>query len=262
LEYGGDVDIYYREVLSGKIKPNGKEYFEIIEKYVYMGIVDTVYERIDSVEGKIYRYQADCPNSEQLIEDLVMEVGDSTYATRFGYCIEHPPTELLSEQYFNKWEIEGMRRNYNYMEFFTVDYFLASGIGLDYIKLSDDNGDKIFILKGMIKDGTVYGDTTLTDVTDENELPKEFSLQQNYPNPFNPSTKISWQSPIGAWQTLKVYDALGSEVATLVNEYKPAGSYEVEFLSPVGSHQLASGIYFYQLKAGEFVETKKMIYLK
>ena len=56
-----------------------------------------------------------------------------------------------------------------------------------------------------------------------------FSLLQNYPNPFNPSTKISWQSPVGSWQTLKVYDILGNEVATLVNEYRNAGSYEVEF---------------------------------
>ncbi len=54
-------------------------------------------------------------------------------------------------------------------------------------------------------------------------------LHQNYPNPFNPSTKISWQSPVGSWQTLKVYDVLGNEVATLVNEYRNAGSYEVEF---------------------------------
>ena len=92
--------------------------------------------------------------------------------------------------------------------------------------------------------------------------PLTFSLEQNYPNPFNPSTKISWQSPVGSWQTLKVYDVLGNEVATLVDEYRPAGSYEVEFESAVGSLQLASGIYFYQLKAGDFVETKKMIMIK
>jgi len=85
-----------------------------------------------------------------------------------------------------------------------------------------------------------------------------YQLNQNYPNPFNPSTKISWQSPIGSWQTLKVYDVLGNEVATLVNEYKPAGSYEIEF----DASGLTSGIYFYQLKVGSFVETKKMILLR
>jgi len=92
--------------------------------------------------------------------------------------------------------------------------------------------------------------------------PRNFSLEQNYPNPFNPSTKISWQSPVGSWQTLKIYDVLGNEVATLVNEYRSAGSYEVEFNTSSLNHHPSSGIYFYQLKSGEFVETKKMLLIK
>ena len=99
----------------------------------------------------------------------------------------------------------------------------------------------------------------LTDVQEDNSaIPSEFNLAQNYPNPFNPTTKISWQSPIGSWQTLKVYNVLGNEVATLVDEYKSAGSYEVEF----DASQLTSGIYFYKIQAGSFVETKKMILLR
>ncbi|MBK7500345.1 MAG: T9SS type A sorting domain-containing protein [Ignavibacteriales bacterium] len=86
----------------------------------------------------------------------------------------------------------------------------------------------------------------------------DYYLKQNYPNPFNPSTKISWQSPVGSWQTLKVYDILGNEVATLVDEYKSAGTYEVEF----NAAKYTSGVYFYRLHAGSFVETKKMILLK
>ena len=89
-----------------------------------------------------------------------------------------------------------------------------------------------------------------------------FNLSQNYPNPFNPSTKISWQTPVSGWLTLKVYDVLGDEVATLVDEYKTAGSYEVEFKSTVGSRQLANGVYFYRLLAGDYAETKKIILLK
>ncbi|MBK6914193.1 MAG: T9SS type A sorting domain-containing protein [Ignavibacteriales bacterium] len=100
----------------------------------------------------------------------------------------------------------------------------------------------------------------LVSVEEETPLPREFALEQNYPNPFNPSTKISWQSPIGSWQTLKVYDVLGNEVATLVDEEKPAGTYNVEFT--IDNLQLSSGVYFYQLKAGSFVETKKMILIK
>lgn len=82
-------------------------------------------------------------------------------------------------------------------------------------------------------------------ITDENLKKLNFELFQNYPNPFNPNTKISWQSPVGSHQTIKVFDVLGNEVATLVDEYKPPGRYEVDF----DANRLASGVYFYQLKA-------------
>ncbi|HMU41935.1 MAG TPA: T9SS type A sorting domain-containing protein [Ignavibacteriaceae bacterium] len=92
----------------------------------------------------------------------------------------------------------------------------------------------------------------------ETDLPSNFNLAQNYPNPFNPSTKIRYSVPISEFVTLKVYDVLGNEVAALVNEEKPAGTYEVNF----NASQLSSGIYFYKLQAGSFVETKKMILLR
>ncbi|MEO8231595.1 MAG: choice-of-anchor Q domain-containing protein [Ignavibacteriota bacterium] len=101
-----------------------------------------------------------------------------------------------------------------------------------------------------------------SDVDGEKQLPNNFSLKQNHPNPFNPSTKISWQSPVGSWQTLKVFDVLGNEVVTLVDEYRPVGEYEVEFQTSIGNRQLASGVYYYRLQAGEYVQTKKMILLK
>ena len=88
----------------------------------------------------------------------------------------------------------------------------------------------------------------------------DYSVQQNYPNPFNPSTNIQYAISSTQFVTLKVYDLLGREVVTLVNEEKTAGSYEIEF--GVKSLELSSGIYFYKLQAGEFVETKKMILLK
>ena len=250
------------DVLSEKVKSNGKKYFEILEKYSYSGFADTVYERIDSAEGLVYRYDENCPNSEQPIEDLVMEVGDSTFASRFGYCIEHGPTELVSEEYYYQWGFTGNNRNLISLDLFTADYHLFTEIGLEYFKLSDDNGDKIFSIKGMVKDGIVYGDTTLTDVEDENELPKEFSLSQNYPNPFNPSTRIQYAISSRQFVSIKVYDVLGNEVAKLVDEYKPAGKYEIEFNPASSIKNLASGIYFYRLKAGDFVETKKMILIK
>jgi hypothetical protein len=129
----------------------------------------------------------------------------------------------------------------------------------------------------------VFGSTTLFNTTSRNKLflakkeaqttsihtpnlkdsiniiiPSEYRLYSNFPNPFNPTTTINYQIPELRFVTLKVYDVLGSEITTLVNEEKPVGSYQVEF----GATELPSGIYFYQLKAGSFVETKKMVLMK
>jgi len=89
-------------------------------------------------------------------------------------------------------------------------------------------------------------------------LPSEYRLGQNYPNPFNPTTSIQYAISSRQFVTLKVYDVLGNEVAILVNEEKQVGSYEIEFDGSV----LTSGIYFYKLQTGDFVETKKMVLMK
>ena len=106
------------------------------------------------------------------------------------------------------------------------------------------------------------GNITSINNQEIEEIPADYMLYQNYPNPFNPSTTIKYAISNKQLVQLKVYDILGKEIATLVNEEKPAGNYKVEFKSTVGSLQLASGIYFYRLQAGSFVETKKMILLK
>jgi len=99
----------------------------------------------------------------------------------------------------------------------------------------------------------------ITDVEDQtSELPSQFILKQNYPNPFNPSTKISFTIPERSNVSLKIFNLLGSEVASLVNEEKPAGSYGVDF----NAANLPSGIYFYKLEAGNYIETKKMVLLR
>lgn len=89
-------------------------------------------------------------------------------------------------------------------------------------------------------------------------LPKTFALEQNYPNPFNPSTAIAYQLPAASNVSLKVFDMLGKEVATLVNGRQEAGAYTVNF----NANQLSSGIYFYRLQAGNFVQTRKMMLVK
>ena len=97
-----------------------------------------------------------------------------------------------------------------------------------------------------------------SNIVEVNMVIDKFDLSQNYPNPFNPSTKISFSIPQSSNVMIKVFDILGNEIETLVNEENPSGSYEVIW----SAEQLPSGVYFYQLKAGEFVEMKKMLLLK
>ncbi|MEW6196820.1 MAG: glucoamylase family protein [Bacteroidota bacterium] len=118
-----------------------------------------------------------------------------------------------------------------------------------------------------------YDSPTPTDVEDETEIPDGFKLNQNYPNPFNPTTTITYTIPtpplvpsltkgrdMGGVVTLKVYDILGREVATLVNEYQQPGNHSVEFRTQ--NLELSSGVYFYALKTGEYSAVRKMLLLK
>ena len=113
------------------------------------------------------------------------------------------------------------------------------------------------ILIGYDSLSSIFNVVKATNVIEENLL-RKYSLFDNYPNPFNPSTAIKFQIPKSGIVSLKVYDVLGNEVATLVNEEKPAGIYEVDF----DGSELTSGIYFYVLASNDFRESKKMVLLK
>jgi hypothetical protein len=107
-----------------------------------------------------------------------------------------------------------------------------------------------------------YSAESLLDINDSPVADHSFILYQNYPNPFNPATRISFSIPSAGFTSLKVYDLLGKEIAVLVNEYKQAGFYEINFNAASAAGGLPSGMYFYQLRFGSFVQTKKMVVLK
>jgi len=110
-------------------------------------------------------------------------------------------------------------------------------------------------------DGNQVTDTVVTSINDDMII-KTFLLNQNYPNPFNPSTTIQYSIERAANVTLKVYNILGSEVVTLVNEQQEAGSYSIPFNTKDFVDGLSSGIYFYRLQAGSNVSTKKLVFMK
>jgi hypothetical protein len=140
------------------------------------------------------------------------------------------------------------------LSFNTENYF--DGYYRIFVEVFDETGNSdLDTMDVQFKNGN-------PNFVDNNAVVKKYTLYQNYPNPFNPATKIRYTIPELGYTTLKVYDVLGNEVATLINEEKPAGEYEVDF-NPASSIRFpASGIYFYQLRAGSFVQTRKMILLK
>ncbi len=117
------------------------------------------------------------------------------------------------------------------------------------------SNSKYFVLQNIVIKGTT---TPASAVEGETEIPANFKLEQNYPNPFNPTTSISYSIPKTAFVTLKVYNLIGQEVASLVNEIKDPGNYKSTF----DASKLSSGIYFYRLEAGNFVSIKKMALMK
>ena len=123
--------------------------------------------------------------------------------------------------------------------------------GLYVVGGIDSMANAVDIVEEIVPQGTA-------GIQNESEIPESYFLKQNYPNPFNPSTKISYSIPELSFVTLKVFDVLGNEIATLVNEEKPVGNYSVEFIAG----DLPSGTYFYRLTTNNFSETKKMILLR
>ncbi|MFZ2866177.1 MAG: T9SS type A sorting domain-containing protein [Ignavibacteriaceae bacterium] len=128
-----------------------------------------------------------------------------------------------------------------------------------HIYLFDDKNLEVGKYQYRLKQIDFDGTYKYSDIAEINfVLPAEFSVKQNYPNPFNPVTSIQYTIASKQFVTLKVYDILGNEVAKLVDEFKPAGSYEVNF----DASGLSSGVYFYKITSGKFIETRKMLLMK
>jgi len=196
------------------------------------------------------------------------------------------PGTYLSSLYYSYSEDYGITWSQNEQLSDAFDPYLGwpnqNKMGDYFDMVSDNEGASLAWCGTLNSEEDVYYTRIYLEpvaVEEEQDIPGTFSLSQNYPNPFNPTTKIKYSIPSsdnpltggerGGLVTLKVYDALGNEITTLVNEEKSAGTYEVEFnAGETRRIALTSGIYFYKLqvyapgRAGSFVETKKMILLK
>jgi hypothetical protein len=266
----GDTSKYFlRSEVAGYKIFDSKVYIKELQTTLPVGGTLSIensfnYFRIDSANGFVFRAQFQNDSTlwfESFLMDLIAEVGD-TIPFSFG-------TVLESEEPIIQFGVSSSKRTFRVLPSFGQQFELVKGFGLVYdtVWTSINYAGRLL---GCVIDGVIYGDTLTVGVEDEENLnATSFILEQNYPNPFNPTTKIKFTIPgrteyysVPQIITLKVYDVLGNEIATLVNEEKPTGEYEVEFNPESSIKQPASGIYFYQLKAGSFIQTKKMLMIK
>lgn len=249
--------ILVKEVLGDTIAPNGKHYYKVNDETIWES---SVLERVDSIEGMVYRYYEDSslPENEYLAYDLLAEVGDTISSYRMGFNTVMFTT-MYTESMFEKWGLTKPKKVFQEYTLHPPIFSLTEDIGVDSIYFYFDFGDTWIVLKGCVIDGVVYGDTSVVSVEDEETpIATSFKLEQNYPNPFNSTTNIQYAISSRQFVSLKVYDILGREIAVIINEEKLPGEYEVKF----DAKNLSSGIYYYQLVSGNYIETKKMVLLR
>ncbi len=183
------------------------------------------------------------PPNKDAIFTVDLATGDTTIIGHTGLNIQ--TNDIVFDENENLYGVIGASSELN--DFVSID--ISNGVGTVIGSVG---------MKNVL--GLAFEETGVTSVEDDvnKTVPTEFSLEQNYPNPFNPSTRIRYSVPQNSNVELKVFDILGRKVITLVNEIKSVGTYEI-YYNAVG---LPSGIYFYQLRAGDYVEIKKMLLLK
>lgn len=248
------IDTFSVEVENDSVFNNGKTYY--------------ILNRYDLAEGKILRadssyiiYYDENEFDEDTLFRFNAEVGDYWFVD-FGITFI---VDLMSIDAITFFEFQTTVYEFKLDGLIQSFVWLSYKFGpIQYYSPGEPPGTSStsILLLGCKIDSIQYGNPV--SVNPEPLSLNEYFLSQNYPNPFNPSTKIRFTIPVtlseveGSVVTLKIYDVLGNEIVTLVNEEKPSGEYDVQF----NGTGLTSGVYFYQLKAGNYIETKKMVLLR
>lgn len=269
--YNGNSSGYRVVKVTSDTVHNSRTYYVISAVTIFIqgtnSCGDRIFEsgrelRVDSISGKVYGWEyCEQDSMEYMIDSLFAKPNDSLYACYY------PGTPIVCSDTASQNIFQYTKQSV----YFTITG-IEAGAGWRYVKdfgiSSYGQGNPFYNcsaeLKGCVINNILYGDTsTIIGIhTISTKVPESFSLSQNYPNPFNPSTKIVFSIPsveTTRWVvSLKVYDMLGREVTTLVNQQLSPGTYEVNW----DASNYPSGLYFYTLSAGEYSETKKMILIK
>jgi hypothetical protein len=204
------------------------------------------YEILNPIPVELTSFQADYSDGKvTLYWQTITEINNK------GFEIERSIKILNSNQIKDSGEEENWER---------IGFVPGYGTTIkpkSYTFIDDrlQSGHYLYRLKQIDFNGSFINSEIVEVIT---KFPEDFVLEQNYPNPFNPNTSIKWLMPETQFVTLMIYDALGKEVTTLVNEELNSGEHKIVF----NASSLSSGIYFYQLKAGDFIQTKKIILMK
>lgn len=235
------VNLDFSSITGANNNPN----FEVKVKFYNPGNVTSSSgnNRFDNItlDGTNIPLPVELTNFSSLVKNgkVMLNWETATEVNNFGFEIERKTGE---DQYLKIGYVKGNGNSNSLKQYSFTDN-----------KLIDGNTFK-YRLKQLDNDGTFE----YSKVLEVKIVPEKFTLEQNYPNPFNPSTTISYSVPFKEMVSLKIYDILGNEIRTLVNEEKEPGKYHLQF----DASKLSSGVYFYHIKAGPFIETKKMILLQ
>lgn len=253
IYYNAQLDYYEagrdKYLISKDTVVNSIKYWLIKYDYGGYGYNQTFLERIDTATGDVYRINDFSTNEIFCVDNVYAGVGDTISISNnrnLLYC-DKIVIKSLRDTVINNFqttirEVVGLPSN--------VKLFFARKIGML-------GSGKNFWIDSAYVNGTVF--SNITDVKLRfNPNVTDYTLSQNYPNPFNPVTNINYSLPKSGYVTIKIYGITGREIQTLVSEEKLSGSYSLQF----NAKNLSSGIYFYQIKANGFIQTKKMILLK
>lgn len=256
---------YQRYKVVGIIDTLGRKYYKLECRITMISgtVTSGVWQlnmpiRIDSTTMNIYLLQQYCSSTETQADSLCGRLNDSVKICQFQFfwanstCIDTSSFLIFNES----------RESKKYAEFFGPGYNTryVKGIGIVYSSYGYQMNNSYDSLRGCVINGVLYGDTnTIVGINQiSSEIPDNFSLSQNYPNPFNPVTNIKFDIPKAGFVKLTVFDAIGKEIQTLLNQQLTAGTYSVDF----DGSTLPSGVYYYRIESGAFSETKKMVLIK
>jgi hypothetical protein len=218
--------------------------------------------KYDSSGNEIWVRRFDCANGTDMPADMAIDGSNNIYVTGHSGCGGATSFDYVTIKYYPNGDTTWLRK-YQGPVYQGSDYAYA---------LAVDTSGGVYVTGKSQGEGTDYDYTTIKYVkkpsgveeeTERSEKPSEFDLSQNYPNPFNPTTKIEFTLSKSGFVTLRIYDILGREVKTLVSEHLSAGYKSVIWDGKNDEGKdVASGVYFYQLKVGDFSQPKKMLLLK